>query len=156
VLKNKLFYILSLLLICCQHSTDFDDFPEDGKTIVSIDNSQYAGSAYFSSRITENSNSISIILNLDDSTSIKISSKNFDEGIIFYNLYQDVIFFTLIDYRQYQPFYSGREGILNLKKVTSEQIIGEFKIVVEDGSSSCSDCPEKFKKTEGKFNAIKM
>ncbi len=150
-MKNSFFFIFSLIFFSCQHSTDLDDFPENGKANVTIDKSYYEGTARFYS-----SYNISIVLELDDSTFIQISSNDFDKGIIFFNLYQDAIFFTLIDYRQYQPYYSGREGILNIKRVTSEQIIGEFKIVVEDGSSSCSNCPEKFKKTEGKFNAIKL
>ena len=52
------------------------------------------------------------------------------------------------------PFYSATEGILNITKVASEQVIGEFDVVVHDTTSSCMECPETLKETKGKFNAI--
>ena len=158
MIKKNLFLIFSLIFLCCQHSTDFGEFPPKSKSIVSIDAVKYEGEAYISSlhpAFIQNDFTADIYLILDDSTQIRISSENFDEGVFHYTLYQNIVF-TLYDWRKSQPFYSGKEGILSLVKVTSDQIIGEFKITVFDASSSCSDCPEIFRKTEGKFNAVKQ
>jgi len=162
MIKKNLFLIFSLIFLCCQHSTDFGEFPPKTRSIVFIDKVKYEGEAYIASlhaaspaALVKNDFLTEIYLILDDSTQIGISSENFAEGVFHYTLYQDIVF-TLYDWRKSQPFYSGKEGILSLVKVTPDQIIGEFKITVFDASSSCSDCPEIFRKTEGKFNAVKQ
>ena len=153
-MKNVFFLIFSLLFVCCQHSTDIDDYPNTGKSSVKIDNTEYAGSAYLSSLKIENYNFRTIILELDDTTKIEILSEQFDEGIFDCNPTQSCVIFSLKYDRLYKTFYSAEEGFLYLKKVTSEQIVGEFDVVIFDVASSCSNCPESLKKTKGKFNAI--
>jgi hypothetical protein len=150
--KNFIFVIFSLIYFCCQQSTDFDDFPNRGKAVVTLENNVYVGSASLSSRTTDEFNFKSINLSLDNSMKIEILSEEFSVGIFSCDHTQSIIFTLISDQESY---YSAKEGTLNINKVTSEQIIGEFDIVVHDATASCLECPEALKKTKGKFNAIK-
>ena len=153
MLKKIMLLISIFIFTCCQQSTDIDDFPDDGKASVTIDNQDYIGVAYLSSKNVGEFDFTSINLEFDDSTNIEILCEDFKKGIFSCDPTQALIF--SMEYA-HKPFYIAKEGILNLKKVTSEQIVGEFKVVVFDASSSCKDCPGTLKQSEGKFNAIKM
>ena len=155
MLKKIMLSFFVFIFTCCQNSTEFDDFPDNGKAVVTVGNSLHIGSAYLSSKSTENFNFKSIVIDLGDSVIVEILSEEFREGIIVYDIYQEVVF-SLIDKGQMPTIYYGKEGILNLKKVTSEQIIGEFNILLHDAIASCMECPGTLSKTDGKFNAIKM
>jgi hypothetical protein len=156
MMKNIFFLIFPLFLVGCQHTTDIDDFLDNGISSVTIENVEYVGSAYLSSLKIVNYNFRSIILKLNDTTKIEILSEKFDEGIFSCNPTQSRVIFSLEYDRLYKSFYFGEEGFLYLKKVNSEQIVGEFDIVVYDVTSSCSNCPDDMMKTKGKFNAIKI
>ena len=153
--RNTFLVICALLFFCCQQATDINDFPENGKASVNIENVQYSGSAYLSSRRLGDLDFESVVIELDDSTKINIICERFEVGIFSCRpsgIMNEIIFH--LTYNQ-KPFYS-MSGVLNLKKVDSEQIIGEFDIMVIDATSSCSNCPEDMKKIVGKFNAIKL
>ena len=114
--KKLIFAICSLFLFCCQYSTNIDDFPENGETSVTINNADYVGSAYLSSRKIDQFDFIAINLILNDSTKIEILSEEFTVGIFSCDPTQveRCVIFSL-EYEQ-RPFYSAKEGILNIKK----------------------------------------
>ncbi len=153
--KNFILVIFSLFYYCCQQSTDIEGFPERGKAVAKIEHNLYVGSANLSSRKIGEFNFKSITLNLDNSVKIEILSEEFSVGIFSCDPTQveRCVIFTLSS--EQEPYYSAIEGILNIKKVTSEQIIGEFDVLVHDATASCMYCPETLRKTNGKFNAIK-
>ena len=153
--RNIFFVICAFLFFCCQHGTNIDSFPENGKASVSIENVQYTGLAYLSSQRLGDFDFESIVIEFDDSTKINIICERFKVGIFSCRpsgIMNEIIFHLTYNNK---PFYS-MSGVLNLKKVDSEQIIGEFDITVIDATSSCSNCPEDMKNTVGKFNATQL
>jgi hypothetical protein len=153
MLKGIIFFVFIFIFISCKQSTDISGFPENGNASVKIDDKEFSGVAFLSSENIADFNFTVINLELDDSTSVKIRCEDFREGIFSCGPTYDVIFSVRLESKS---LYSAKEGFLNLKKVNSEQIVGEFGIVLFDATSSCRNCPGTLKESEGKFNAIKM
>jgi hypothetical protein len=147
--------IFSLIFFCCHQSTEFDDYPNNGKSISKIEDRIRTGSAILSSRSIGEFDFRSINLNFDDSIQIEILREEFTVGTFSCNptiVDQSIIFTLELENKR---FYLAKEGELKIKKVTSEQIIGEFNVLLHDAAASCMECPETLTKTEGRFNAIK-
>jgi len=153
MLTRIYFIILIFIFISCKQSTDYSGFPANGNATVTIENEEFSGVAFLSSEKIGDFNFTVINLEFDDSTSVKILCEDFKEGIFACGPAYDVIFSVRYEDK---PFYSAKEGFLNLKKVSSEQIVGEFEVILFDATSSCSNCPGILKQSDGKFNAIKM
>ncbi len=142
----------------CRNSTESDNYPPEGKTLVKIDNSYFTGSAGVSSRILNEHRYELIQLELVDSISIEILADEFLTGKFEWNRYNpgpEIIFSLMYNFYG-GTIYNPYSGVFLIQEITLSQITGTFDLKMHDVAASCSDCPGTFKYIEGKFRAIKM